>query len=505
MENSGGVLMVKNNVQKVQIPELIITDAINLPEEELRWSTVSLSEILKQNTRFEASVFDIEVKHAREVLKICKYDVVNLYGSEGFIDNAFYPGRFKRAYVNKNDDNTIGFLGSSEMLFTRPKPIKFLSENQNDIQQLKLKSNTILLSRSGTIGNVAFVSNTLEKYLISEHAIRIICKEFSGYVYAYLKTKIGKTLVITNTYGAVVNQIEPEHLKNILIPNPPIILKKQIHDLIVESHNLQDEANSLIDKAEKLLIEELKLPAIEDLKLQYYENKEGLRNYSTKLSALNARFDGSYHIPLVDSILKHISANAKEVINIRDSRISNEIILPGRFKRVYVEEGQGTVFLGGKQLYELDPSNKKYLSLQHHGERIKEELSLKENMILITRSGTIGKINITPKHWEKWVMNEHVIRVIPKNNDIAGYIYCWLNSDYGYELIKRFTYGAVVDEIDTNHVSQISIPILKNQEIQKQINDLVLDANQKRYEAYIAEQKAIKIVNDKVIHAEKEL
>ena len=30
---------------------------------------------------------------------------------------------------------------------------------------------------------------------------------------------------------------------------------------------------------------------------------------------------------------------------------------------MYVEEGYGKVFIGGKQLYELDPSNKKYLSI----------------------------------------------------------------------------------------------------------------------------------------------
>lgn len=50
-----------------------------------------------------------------------------------------------------------------------------------------------------------------------------------------------------------------------------------------------------------------------------------------------------------------------------DPRISREVILPGRFKRVYVDEGYGRVFIGGKQLYELDPTNKKYLSNVHHG------------------------------------------------------------------------------------------------------------------------------------------
>lgn len=100
-----------------------------------------------------------------------------------------------------------------------------------------------------------------------------------------------------------------------------------------------------------------------------------------------------------------------------------------------------------KQLGELNPSNIKYLSIDQHNERISNQLFLKQNMIAVTCSGTIGKVNIIPKHWENWTLNQHVMRIILASNSIAGYIYCWLNSDYGYELITRHTYGAVVDEL----------------------------------------------------------
>ncbi len=75
---------------------------------------------------------------------------------------------------------------------------------------------------------------------------------------------------------------------------------------------------------------------------------------------------------------------------------------------------------------------------------------------------------------------------------------------YGYHLITRFTYGSVVDEIDDNHVRQIAIPLLKNKDIQKQINDLALEANEKRYEAYKLEQQALQIMDNEVIFAKWE-
>lgn len=269
----------------------------------------------------------------------------------------------------------------------------------------------------------------------------------------------------------------------------------------MSSFELRDQSNEMIDDAKKLLISELKLPPIEELKPVYFDRKNETRNYEVKLSALHERFDGSYHSPIVNSIVDHINKNAQKVTTIGDKNISQNIILPGRFKRIYVEEGQGTVFFGGKQIMELDPSNKKYLSSLLHNKRIAEQLFLKENMVLITCSGTIGKVNIVPLHWEGWTINQHVIRVVPKDLSIAGYIYTWLSSDYGYELITRFTYGAVVDEIDDKHVVQIQIPLLKNKDIQNKINGLVLEANKKRYEAYVLEQRAFKSINDNVFNA----
>lgn len=86
---------------------------------------------------------------------------------------------------------------------------------------------------------------------------------------------------------------------------------------------------------------------------------------------------------------------------------------------------------------------------------------------------------------------------------VAGYLNIFLASDYGKVLITRFTYGSVVDEIDDNHVRQIAIPLLKNHTVQKKINDLALEANEKRYQAYLLEQEALQIMDRDVIYAKK--
>lgn len=466
----------------------------------LKWTSVTSNEVENSNFRLEASVFNLEVKQSICDIEKCRFPKIYLIGLDGFFKKAHYGGRVKRKYISKSNPDSIGFLGSSEMLQIKPMPVNFLSKNSS-IQQFSLLKGTVLISRSGTIGNLTFVNDSLSNFLVSEHAIRLEDSEFSGFGYSFLKSKTGQNLIQSKIYGAVVSQIEPEHLASIEIPNPPDKLKQSIHNKIVKSFDLRDQSNEFIDEAEKLLLEALRLPPIVNIKGVHFQNNSELKNYSVPLNFLDDRLDGSYHVPIVLAIMDILLDNADKILPVGSKEISEKIILPGRFKRTYVEKADGTVFLGGKQIYELDPTNKKYLSVKKHGDRIASQLFLHENMIAITCSGTIGKVNIIPKHWENWTMSQHVLRIVAKNKELAGYLYVWLNSEYGNVLIERHIYGSVVDEIDNTHLAKVPIPILKDKSLMEKINNLALEANKLRSEAYYLEQEAIKQMNEEVIFA----
>ena len=483
-------MVTGNLAHKLQPEEIERIDP--LAPEPLKYTSVALSEVYSNNTRLEASAFNLEAKAAKYKVEHCRYGYVHLWGEDGLVSEASYPGRFKRIYVEKEDG--IPFFLPSQLGEIQPKPSKFISgKTYKSIKGIEIKPNSLLLSRSGTIGKCAISSRTTIGKVYSDDVIRVFFRSDCdlGYVYAYFCTPIGQQMLQTNNYGAVVQHIEPEHLKNIIIPNAPDPIKRKIHNLVVESYDLRDKSNELIDKAEQILYEELQLPPIEQLKPTYFDKDVDLRNYTTKLSELNLRLDCSYHTPETIAILDIIRKKAKEVKKIGDKEISQKIVLAGRFKRTYVDDKNGIPFFGGKQLLELNPSNIKYLSVDQHAKRIVKELQLKENMIAVTCSGTIGKVNIVPKHWESWALNQHVMRIVPATDDIAGYIYCWLNTNYAYRLIVRNTYGSVVDEIDDQQLAQVVIPLLKNVTKQKEINDKVLQANKLRYQAYQKEQEAV--------------
>ena len=486
--------MVTSAAQKIK-KELI--EIVEVPKDDINWSSVSLSDILTRDKRLEASTFNIDRDHALQLLNNSKYEVITLGTDNIGFNDCYYGPRAKRNYLRDIDSTSIGFLGSSEMLDIYPKPIKYVSLDNPMVKQLSLSEEIILISRSGTIGNVTFVNKSLAKYLVSEHAIRLVIDKFPGYVYAYLKTDIAQNLLHAEKFGSVILEIEPEALKNMPIPNPPNMIKKKIDDLILQSYAKRDESNKFIDEATKIMIDELELPSIEELKKEAFSYSKDVNSFSTKLSNLNGRLEGNYHLPLVDVIEKYSSKKAS-LIKLNSEKITEKIILPGRFKRVYVEKGNGKIFLGGKEIGQLNPENKKYLSLTHHSERIKNELSIIKNMVLVTCSGTIGRVSLVPEHWNNWTVNQHVMRILSKE-PYYSLIFVWLNSEYGKELVLRQKYGSVVDEITDKQLGDVVIPIFKDNKINISILNLIDEANELRYQAYKQEQEAINIMNKEVL------
>ncbi len=459
-----------------------------------KWCSVTLSDVIDRGKRLEASVFDVEAKQARDLILKGKNPVAFLGGNNG-LTSSYTGARFKRIWLKKSN---LPIYQPSSIVDIKPTPDGYISHlTQVNIDNLRVRKGQILMTCSGTIGKVSLVSNTLDNCIFSHDLLRINCNNDLdiGYIYTYLKSRVGNKILLTNSYGAVITHIEPEHLASVPIPNAPEEIKKKIHDLIMRSYELRDESNELLDKAEQILVEEMKLPPIEEM----LNAEDTVETFNVKLSELNKRADASYHVPVVKAIVKHLKEHAGELTTIGDERISKKIILAGVFKRTYVEEEYGYPFLGGKEITQLNPKTEKYLSKAVHKARYEKELRVSENMILVSDRGTIGTVALVPKHWNNYAVSQNVLKVIPSNNNIAGYLYVFLNSEYGKLLTCRETYGSVVDMIDNHSLATIEFPLLKDKTKQAQINALALEANDKRYQAYCLEQEALTIMNKEVL------
>ncbi|NJK51806.1 MAG: type I restriction endonuclease subunit R [Leptolyngbyaceae cyanobacterium SU_3_3] len=455
-------------------------------ESEKLSTTIKLSEILNAGVRLEASAFSIEAHSAVTALENSGLQLIPLYGEEGLCKGGYYPGRFRRVYVNQ--DKGIPFLSSSEIISLRPTTSKFLSRIQNAyVEKLIPQKWDILLSRSGTIGNISLATETFLGKALSEHAIRLQAPdpETAGFVTAFLRSRYGRPQLIQGVYGSVVDQIEPEHLGRVVIPDLPPIRRIAIGRLMCKAGELRDEANRLLDEADRLLHERLNLPYLKSIAPS--GNASAIAKI--KASQLMGRLEGSFHDPVAIAAEKQLSELSVQVTTVGDSRVTKEIRPITKFrKRTYVEKG-GIPLLSSKQLFQIDPVDVKGLAKGAHTKDL-PEIQLKENMIAVTCSGTIGRVQIIPAYMAKWTANQHATRFLAAEGMNAGYLYAWLASDYGYCLITRNSYGSVILEVDKEMFSSVPIP-LPEPKIRDEIGNLVLKANQLRDEAWRNEQDAI--------------
>lgn len=457
-------------------------------------SNLKISAVLNNAYRLDAGAYNIKNINAIDLINKSKFPKKNICGTKGLC-LANYPLRFKRTFCSEK--NGLPIYQPSQILEINPEPYKYISpKTKANIKELRLIPNQILLTRSGTVGKISFVSKTLENKIFSDDLIRIIPANFPGYIYAFLSHKIGNTLLTADEYGSVISHIEPEHLEKIQIPYPEKIILETINNKILKSFNYRDESNKLIVKAEELLNKLLKLNELE----KKLDNLDINKFKNFKITNLELRLDASYHNPEIDIINNFFRKNKITIKKLTDKEISSKIKLSPRFKRKYIENTNfGYKFIGGKNILELNTKNYKILSKKHHEELYENSLKMFENNILITCSGTIGKVNIVSKHLDGWAVNQHVMQVFPKDIILSGYLYVFLKSKIGQKLIKRFTYGSVVDEIDDNQLQNVIIPLPANKKDMDLIGNLVRKANEYRHNAYLEEESAYKDIDDKVL------
>ncbi len=455
-------------------------------EQKSKIATVKLSEVITRGKRLEGRYFNVEAKKIREIVNNYSGEKIRL---AGLIQKIFVPPQLKRIYAD-NPEVGVEYLTPSDLLFYKPKANKYvIAEQMKNIEDWYVKEDWLILTQSGTVGFPTLTTKSLEKYIVSQNAIRVIFKERidTFYLYAFLLSDYGRLILTTNLYGGVIRHIEPEHVENMMIPNPHKDFKKSIAEKIMGAMSLREHANNLLDEAERIFVSEGKLQDIKSLKKEAAPlNKKFVR----RAKCLDMRLDGSFHSPLTNLVLSEFEKSNFLISNIGSSEVSEEIILPGRFKRHYVNKEYGLPFLSGKNILQVNPLEIKYLSKLKH-KKILSSITLKKNIILVTRSGTIGRTMIAPEYYENFSATEHVIRIISSEKMNPGYIYCFLASEYGRVLINKFTYGAVVDEIDDHQLASVPFPLPKDRRIIDEIGDLVLEANHKRNEAKKLEDNAV--------------
>ena len=401
-----------------------------------------------------------------------------------YCSNIYTTGRGRRVYTRP--ERGVPFLSNSDMMAQNPlMSCNYMSRKYGYDESSVLKGGMILTGRVGAIGQTAFVPNYWEKYKMmgSDNIIRIVVKdEFkNGFIYAYLASKYGNLSFWKHATGGVQPFITDKMVANLPIPDFPASFQQEVDDLIQESARLREEAADALQQA---------IQQVEDI-IPYPSKKNvGCVSSRTILSSHNRRFEANYYISEGHDIEKYIYKNFKWKPL---GQVCEDISRPDIFKRFYVQNG--IVFLGGADIFLASPDSKKQLSKTKTTNI--SSLAIKENTILIPRSGTIGNVAWAHAGHAQKLASEHVIRLQPNDILRGGYIYAFLSSSIGKALIQKHIFGSVIQHIEPPHLKLIPIPIIEDSIIDN-MHKLVLEYSKKVGKAIENERKAISMIEQEI-------
>lgn len=426
----------------------------------------------------------IEAREQLHKLSFCKESLQNI------TNGIFHAGRESRLWV-KDSNYGIPFMSSTDILSSDLSNLPLISKKQvKSNPNFIIREGWTLVTRSGTIGRLAYTKADMDGLACSEHVMRIVPDETkvkSGYIYAYLSSKFGIPLIISGTYGSIIQSIEPHHVTNLPVPRLGDI-ENYVHELIQQAAKLRVDATSLFEKAGKKLNEYFGFP--EKLAQTH-------RIFSCSAISSNnilKRFEATYHdVVAQESDRLVLGIPVKNKLGELDISISET----GRLKQVFVDDEYGVPFLTSSEIFRLRHEPQRFLAKRLLSDE--NEWAIREGDLLLARSGQIGGI-IGRGVWadRRFIggcVSVDVIRISAQNSRILpGYLYAYLFlTDVGYRQLIRMAAGSSIPHLSVADVLQLLIP--RGQEsFEREIDNLIWTAGNYRAEAQMKEDKARALV-----------
>ena len=160
----------------------------------------------------------LEARDALKQLKVRKDALRTL--TAGHAGGIYNGPMFKRNYVDY-PEHGVPFISSGSMLLADLSTLPLLRKKDAEssrLSYLRLRPGMMLISCSGTIGRMTYVRPDMDSIWSSQDVLKVVPNPSlipPGYLYAYLSSRFGVPLVVSGTYGAIIQHIEPHHLTEI--------------------------------------------------------------------------------------------------------------------------------------------------------------------------------------------------------------------------------------------------------------------------------------------------
>lgn len=197
----------------------------------------------------------------------------------------------------------------------------------------------------------------------------------------------------------------------------------------------------------------------------------------------DVRLDATHFDPKTARIIDELQKSDMELRPLSDFA---DVELRGQFTRIWAKDAEhGLRYLNATDLLSLlalgvPAGGLRYLS--HATETNIDSLIIREGWLLMTCSGTIGRVFYVPKRLDGWAATHDLIRIMPKDAETAGYLYAWLGTRMAQAQVLRHTHGGQIDHVTDNQVAEILVPKLSAYQTKK-IDERIMQALQEREKA----------------------
>lgn len=413
-----------------------------------------------------------------------------------YVTDVYRPGIFKRIFIN-NPEYGLPYITAQGMMTSNPlDTAKLLSLKMTEnVDPMILKNRSILVSCAGTIGNIRLIDKSMSGCIGSQDIIRVIPKSDYGFIYAYLSCPTIYSYLQSQLYGSVVPRIEPELVRSIPMPSFLNNIKEHIHREISDSILLREEAIQLLNDAWNILRTKA---GLKDLELSDYDsfgshsaNRE-VSCYSRSIHDIGTTTINAFnHSERIRKTKDYIHCQTKPL---KELLLGNDTFSTGSFPRVEVKSGHGIMLINQSDIFDTIIKGK-YISRRG----VKADNLVEYGEVLVAGVGTLGenetfcRVIFANEDLTGQLVSGEFIRMKTTNEMPSGYLFTWLNSNYGFRLLRNLQAGTKLCRPIPKLVLEIPVPII-DKESMLEIDRLVREAHTKRHLANQKELKAISMV-----------
>lgn len=420
----------------------------------MKTKAVPISWVLEDEHRLDCGPFTrggIEAKKMLEATHVPKDKLVRL--TRGGLSGMYHVGMDKLRWV-EGPNHGVPFLRSADILRNDLSEQPFISRQQVAGNPLfKCPPGTTLITRSGTIGRMAYCRSDMAEMAISQDVLKVVPnneKVLSGYLFAFLSSKFGVPLIVSGTFGSIIVHIEAENIAELPVPRLGAELERRTHDLVDVAAKNRTRAVDLLTQAAR------RVRALLGAGAATQNVDEGWTLVNS--ARLQARCDAYYFSTPCESARRAFDTAAVEEHHCL-SEVA-DVFIPGIFKRQYADDDRfGVPYITGGDVFELAPKSEQYLM---HRVVSEKQLSVEEGTILIQEAGQlgglIGRSVMVGSYLDGFAVSNNMVRVKAHDRRDGGYLFSILSTEEGVRLIAREAAGSSIPHMDASRLRKIRLP-----------------------------------------------